>query len=492
MDKPFERLAKGSSFMLLSNLVNTMIGALFWLILAKIVEAESIGRIMIVIAFVTSIIGFSANGIQVTLAKYVAEYKAKNMHTYTKRLIKFGIIITLIIGLVVAIILSLLSNYIATYIYNNPSLTILLTFAALTFLPAQSIVAILNGVYQGLHKTQYILIISLIFQALRLLISISLIIYGLKEFGILTGFAIAAFTNSLLGYLIVHRVTKDYNTNDVPNKGEGLKHILSFSGFNYVVSGINTLTSQIGIITLGSYSIEWSAFYGIASLIAQIVGSVIYSVSSILLPVASEELTRNSNRENIRSIFNTVLRIALTFNGFIILLLIIEPNYILSIISRDYIDAATSLRILVIAYMITSINNLMISILNAVNKAKEVAIRSIISSIIIIVLTPLLALLFYMDGAAIALLLGSLTNLILLYIHIKKESFTISVGIFRPVISISIAVGIGYIISSSFNTLYTLLVSVIIYSIASLGLRAVRIEEVRYILNIVFTIIKHR
>ncbi|HKG70635.1 MAG TPA: hypothetical protein VKA87_01995, partial [Nitrososphaeraceae archaeon] len=55
---PFRKFATGSYFLVLDNLVNFVIGAVFWLVLAKIVDPVSIGQSMVVVAFATTIIGF--------------------------------------------------------------------------------------------------------------------------------------------------------------------------------------------------------------------------------------------------------------------------------------------------------------------------------------------------------------------------------------------------------------------------------------------------
>jgi stage V sporulation protein B len=95
MDKPFHRLAKGSSYLLLGNVTSSIVGAIFWIILAKIIDAQYIGASMVVVALMTTLVAFTGSGIQQALAKYVAEYNANKDYAKAKRVIRLGLIVSL-------------------------------------------------------------------------------------------------------------------------------------------------------------------------------------------------------------------------------------------------------------------------------------------------------------------------------------------------------------------------------------------------------------
>ena len=499
MDNQFERLARGSLYLLLGDITASIVGAVFWIILARMLDSVHIGQAMIVIALMTSIIAFIGSGVQTALAKYIAEYNAKGNYKESRRIIKIGLIISLLIGTVVGIILFLLSDNISIIYSSGEGIAFLISLASLSYVPANVIVASISSIYTAYHKTQYVLLTAVIFQASRLIASITLVMYGFEALAIIAGFSIASIINSALGYIIMQRVSKHYikDIKDVKERGEdveandlnkvSVKALLTFSGYNYIATGLRTLRNQIGVLTVGAYSIELSAFYGISSLIASVVGQVMISIASMLLPTVSEEIVKG-NRDGVKHLFSIAMRIALVLNGFLALLLLIEPTYILRMISHSYVEASVALRILVIAYLIGSTSNLMASMLNAVNRAKDIAVRESISSTIIVVLTPLLVPILGMEGAAIALLVGSLSNLVLLYMVIRRQGFALSMSVYRAALSIAVAFTLGYILLIVYgSTLIALILALSVHMLFSLAVKAITRKEISTIISVIIT-----
>lgn len=501
-DKPFTKLARGSYFLLLSNITNSVIGALFWIVMAKLVSSTDIGNAMIVIALVTAIIGFTGNGISITLSKYVAEYRANQMYKAFMKLIRLGLILALVISTTIALVLSLLSDSIAFNIYNNNDISILIFIAALAYLPSQTIISALSGIYQGMHKTHYVTLTSAVFQGVRFVIALTLILfYSLNDIAIIVAFSVSSPISSLLAYIILLKEVKNEvrmevnhdniinnkksNNRDNDNTNIKIKDVLTFSGFNYIAVGMRTLRNQIGVISIGAHIIEWSAFYGISNTIAMVVGNVLLSVSGTLLPTLSEEVSKG-NRDNAIRTLNLALRLALVLNGFIALLILIGPKYILAIISNSYVEASDALRILVLAYIINSTSFLLSSLLNAINKARDIAFRESIASITIIVLTPILASIIGIEGAALALLIGSFINLVLTYLIIRRYGFSLAINTIKPVVSIALAFIIGYIIlESSYNALIAFTIALALHAITSLAIKAITKKEINSILSII-------
>ncbi len=493
MDNPFERLARGSLYLLLGNITTSIVGAVFWIILAKMLDSVHIGQAMIVIALMTSIIAFTGSGVQTALTKYIAEHNAKGEYKESRRIINIGLIISLLIGTVVGIILFLLSDSISMIYSSSEGIALLISLASLSYIPANAIVASISSIYTAYHKTQYVLLTTVIFQASRLIASIALAVNGFEALAIIAGFSIASIINSVIGYIIMRRISKHYvrkergedvkvEADDSKNKFN-IKALLTFSGYNYIATGLRTLRNQIGVLTIGTYSVELSAFYGISSLIANVVGQVMISIASMLLPTVSEEIVKG-NRDGVKHLFSIAMRIALVLNGFLVLLLLIEPTYILRMISHSYVEASDALRILVIAYLINSTSNLMASMLNAINRAKDIAMRESISSAIIVALTPLLVPILGIEGAAIALLVGSLSNLVLSYMLISRQGFTLSMNVYRAPLSIVVAFTLGYILLIVYsNALIALILALSVHMLFSLAVKAITRKEISTIIS---------
>jgi O-antigen/teichoic acid export membrane protein len=441
---------------------------------------------MVVIALVTSVIGFAGYGVQVTISKYISEYNAKNMQNISRKVLMLGVKLALIVSCSVGISLALLSENISTLAYQNPSLSILLTFAVLTFLPSQTIVAALVGAFQGSQRMKYVVFIDLVYQSVRIAVAVALVFSGFSSFGILVGFSVASIIASFLGY--TYFIPKTVPRSDKQEEiNESLKHIMKFSGLNYFAVGMRTLSAQMGVVILGTQNFEWAAFYGLSVLISNVVGGILLAVSRAMLPTASEQWVRGNKTEFTR-VFNTAIRISLLISGFAFLVLMIDPGYVLKLISESYVEAATALRILALAAVVNSLAAIMISILNAANRASEVARIGVISSTITIVLTFVLVPLISLEGAAIAMVVGSLWSLGLSAVMLKrKEQLSPSTkSVIRPSISVLIAFLIGYMLFLLWNNVVLAVVVAILCYCGLARLSGVTTEsELKYLFSIV-------
>lgn len=431
--KSFEKLAKGSYYLILDNIVNLSLGALFWIVLAKLIDAAPLGQAMVAVAFATSVIGFAGYGVQVTISKYMSEYNAKGMPQVSRRILSLGIKLALIVSASVAVAIAILSGQIASEAYRDPSMAILLMLAVLTFLPSQTVVSALMGAYQGAHMMKYALLTDSAYQIIRMGVAVFLVLSAFSAFGIILSFAVASIVASVLGYVyFVPRLFRQTST--LPGQAStqdgseirGLRQIIKFSGHNYAAVGMKTLTAQIGVLIIGTQNFELAAFYGLSVLIANLVGGILNAVSRAILPTATEQWA-TGNKGSFGSTLDAGIRLSMLISGIGFVVLFVAPNEVLGLISEQYIEASSALRILVVASIIYSLGAILTSILNAANRAAEVAKIGLSSSGITIALTFILTPFLYIEGAAIAMLVGAVASLALSVISLKlKENLTIS------------------------------------------------------------------
>ncbi len=487
-DKSFEKLARGSYYLVLSSITNLTIGALFWIVLAKITDPVILGQVMVVIAIATSIIGFAGYGVQVTISKYISEYNARNMIDNSRKVLQLGLKIALIVSGSAALCIALLSGHIASTAYQNPSLAPLIIFVVITYLPAQTVIASITGAFQGSHKMQYNFLTYLIYELARLAIAVTLVLYGLGSFGILIGFAVASIAVSLLGYTcMIPKVVPRSRAGTEEKVDHRVKHILTFSGLNYFSVGMRTLSAQIGVLILGTLNFEWAAFYGVSVLIANVVGGISLAISKAMLPTASEQWAKGKSDE-FKGVLNAAIRISLLLAGVGFLVFMINPSYVLGLLSESYTGASSALRILVISSIINAVGAIMISMLNAANRAYAVAKIGLVSSASAIALTFVLAPLIGIEGAATAILVSSLSNLVLSTVMLKrKEHLTVSVkSVTKPLVSILVGLVVGYALYNlSDNIIISVALALLSYAGFSVIYRVMDRTELKTILAIV-------
>lgn len=486
--KSFEKLAKGSYFLILDNIVNLSLGALFWIVLAKLIDAAPLGQAMVAVAFATSVIGFAGYGVQVTISKYMSEYNARGMPRVSRRILSLGIKLALVVSASVAAVIALLSGYIATDIYRDSSMTLVLVLAVLTFLPSQTVVSALMGAYQGAHKMKYALMSDSIYQVIRLGVAVFLVMASLGSFGIILSFAVASIIASVLGYLyfvprLFEKRVSDQEAAASENGSEvtGIRQIIKFSGHNYAAVGMKTLTQQIGVLIVGTQDFELAAFYGLSVLISNLVGGVLNAVSRALLPTATEEWTRG-NKEGLGRTLDIGIRLSMLISGIGFLVLMVQPDQVLGLISDQYVEASSALRILVVSSIIYSLGAILTSMLNAASRASEVAKIGIISSGITIVLTFILTPIMYIEGAAIALLVGSAASLIMSVVSLKqKENIMISAkSTLKPASAMIAGVAIAFgVMALNQNMILSLTVGLACYVAISFAIRVTTRKEIR-------------
>ncbi len=403
MDKPFKSLAKGSFFLLLQNMSNLIMGALFWIILAKLLDPESLGYAMIATAFALSIIGFLGLGINITISKFISASNAKQEYS-TRAIYKSGNTLGVISAIIATTALILSANYIAEYLYNNSRLFPLFVIISF-FIPPQIFLSVLRGVYEGEQKPKYTLYTEVAFQIIRICIAIILVLTGFKEIGIILAFIISSLGAYTIGYInFLPKVLHKDSNNTIK-----ISSLIRFASMNYLNSGLRVLSNQIGVIFVGIQSIEWSAFYGLSILIGNVIGGTFQALARALLPTASAEYI--NNKLTYAKLLNISLRVSLSLSGFLLLVILLEPATILNLIGRDYIEASLSLRILALASILNALSFVMSSMLNAANRENLVGIIGLISYSTSIILTPILVTIIDLEGAALALLIGAILSL---------------------------------------------------------------------------------
>jgi stage V sporulation protein B len=491
---PSHKITVGSYFLIIDQIINYGLGFIFWFMLAKLVAPEALGQVLVVTASATAVLGFTGYGSQITTSKYVAEYNARGMPNVSKKIFSMGLRIGLIVSASAAIIFFLLSNLLANSFYHDSSLIPLIIVAMIIFLPSQTILACINGAFQGMQKMKYTALADSVFQVSKILISVVLIFLGFGSFGIICAFALGSLITAAIALKLVRKLLLDNpqkkKEEDLPN----LRHVIRFSALNYFSVGISILSLQICYMLLGSqHNFSSVAVFGISALIAGIVGGVTESVGRAILPTTSEK-TEGRNEQDLSVAVNSAFRLSIVLSGFIYIVLLISPAQVLSLLSKEYAAASQVLGILVLTAIGSSLTTFIYFMLNGMGKPQWVARISIISSSMEIGLAFLLVPYFGIWGASIALLVGVLAgDFLAIYYTRELESLNMSYSnIYMPLLTVASAIAIGYaaLTLSSNNTYTALLMSISSYLFLIKTFKVASLSELRQLLQVVYKMIK--
>ncbi len=495
-NRPLHKITVGSYFLIIDQVINYGLGFVFWFTLAKLVAPETVGQVLVVTASATAVLGFAGYGSQLTTSKYIAEYNAREMTNVSKKIFFMGLKIGLVVSASAAIIFFLLSDYLANSFYHDSSLTPLIIVAMAIFLPSQTILACINGAFQGMQKMKYTALADSIFQVSKILISVVLIFLGLGSIGIISALALGSLITISIGLKLVRKLLvdnplkkKNEEEEDVPN----LRHVMRFSALNYLSVGMSILSLQICYMLLGSqHNFSSVAVFGISVLLSGIVGGVTESVGRAILPTTSEK-REDGDEQDLSVAVNSAFRLSIVLSGFIYIVLLIAPEQVLSLLSEEYAAASQVLGVLILVAIGTSLTSFIYFMLNGMGKPQWVARISIIVASIEIGLAFLLVPNFGMWGASIALLVGILaSDFLAIYYARKLETLNMSYSnICMPLLTVASAISIGYavLILSSNNTSIALLMSIASYFLLIRAFKVASRSELRELLQALYKII---
>jgi O-antigen/teichoic acid export membrane protein len=182
---------------------------------------------------------------------------------------------------------------------------------------------------------------------------------------------------------------------------------------------------------------------------------------------------------------NTAVRISTMISGFGFIILVIDPTYFLNLISDKYVEAALALRILAASAIITAMASIFTSLLNASNRAKDVAKIGFISSMIGIALTLILPQFIGLEGAALAFLTSSIINLSLALLALKKEKITASSrSMIRPFVAIISGILVGQVFVFFNQILLGIIIAIVCYIGFCIAYRVTTRVEIKKLISI--------
>lgn len=491
-NRPLHKITVGSYFLIIDQIMNYGLGFVFWFTLAKLVAPETVGQVLVVTASATAVLAFAGYGSQITTSKYIAEYNAREMPNVSKKIFFMGLKIGLVVSASAAIIFFLLSDYLANSFYHDNSLTPLIIVAMAIFLPSQTILACINGAFQGMQKMKYTALADSVFQVSKILISVVLIFLGLGSIGIISALALGSLIAVSVGLKLVRKLLLGNplkkKEEDLPN----LRHVMRFSTLNYLSIGMSFLSLQICYMLLGSqHNFSSVAVFGISVLLSGIVGGVTESVGKAILPTTSEK-REDGDEQDLSVAVNSAFRLSIVLSGFIYIVLLIAPEQVLSLLSKEYAAASQVLSILILVSIGTSLTSFIYFMLNGMGKPQWVARTSIIYSSMEIGLAFLLVPYFGMWGASITLLVGTLaSNFLAIYYVRQLETLNMSYSnICMPLLTVTSAISIGYaaLILSSNNTSIALLLSIASYLLLIRAFKVASRSELRGLLQALYKI----
>jgi O-antigen/teichoic acid export membrane protein len=405
-----DSLYRNSIFIMLSTIVSSGVGFIFWKINTGLFPPSQIGIATTIIAGCQLLTNLSLLGINQSIIRFLPQSKMKS------RLISSSIITVGIAAVLAAttyvLILPLISPALAFIHYNAG---VALAFIILTTISGINIFT--DSIFIALKKAGYILTESIFMGISRLILPFILIWMG--AFGIFT-----AFIGSMIASLIVTIVglaKNGVNFDLIYDKVE-MQTIWKFSSSNYIAALFgSSIPLLLPTLITNILTPADAAFYYIALMISNVIAIIPLSTSNALYAELTHDITNLYHLllKSLQAIFSMMLPIIIS--------LIIFAKPILSLFGKEYSESAVSLLImLVLSTIPLAIRNITCCCLRVFGAMKEFIIIEVITAVSIIGLSVVLMKEMGIVGIGFAWLITyTFTAGLFTYFTIKKYKFAI-------------------------------------------------------------------
>jgi len=288
-------IAKGSAYLVTERMVNTVIRAVAFAFIARILTQTEMGvtvalTLTLSVGQLLSDLGFSSG-----LAKYIAEYRGRNAD-YSPLLFSGFLIKTLIAGSI-AVTCAVASQQLSELLLKSGEYAILFQLLSIYLLLA-CINMTMNSFLLGLNRIREMAILNVVAVFTRQISMVALLMYGYGLAGLTTGWIFGDLIYIILSASIIvkGKHVRKYSTREIT------PHLKMLAKFSWPLLLVNivvflyswfdraVLLAYVPLSELGIYNVAFQAF------------SVLYlipgALSTALFPYYSEQYGRNKH-ENI-------------------------------------------------------------------------------------------------------------------------------------------------------------------------------------------------
>lgn len=367
-----------SFFIMLTFVVSSGIGFVFWILAAKVYSAEYVGLNTALISSMTLIASISLLGFDQSIIRFFPEMDKS-------RIFSTSLIVTFVFTTLIWII------YIEGIDLWSPDLSIIkdVAFIFYIFLISNVFMNLSGSAFLALRKSKYYFVQNVITGS-RLLLLFPFIIFG--SLGIFNSFGVSftlatIFSLILLYKLGIHPKKMDKNI---------LKKSYRFSAGNYLFGLLTGTPSLIlSIVVLNVLGAEQTAYYYISLTIV----SVLYIIPSSF---STSVFVEGSHGEPLRkNVLKSIYSIAILLIPSSILLYILAP-FLLSLIGSNYLNALGIFRLMILTAFGLIFYNIFISIKKIQKDMKGLLFIGILYAISLLGLSYVLMLKYGLIGVGYA------------------------------------------------------------------------------------------
>jgi O-antigen/teichoic acid export membrane protein len=431
---------KNSAFGIIAAIISKVGGALFIILIARLLLPKLFGIYSLVISIIIIILTFADFGLNGTVVRYVSKALGKENFGKARAYIRYTLKLKLLLLLILTLGILVFSKFLAYDLYKNPLLFYPLLFSSF-YIIIESLRAFFGNLFLAIKNLRPIPPLEFLHQILKMgfaAVAIFFLSDSFKIAGIFIASAMAGAIIVIFMFFLLFKRNKKLFFGK-PKKIENTK-ILNYLKFMSIASISLVFFGSIDTLMLGLFvdSIYLGYYRAALGLILTI--AAIFSFSAILLPIFTQINNQRFQRGFEKTFrYAIILTIPSFFGG-----VILSKYLIFTLYGLEYMPAIYSLYVLSPLIIIAPLVALYSTIFQSKAKVKTLA-KSIFWALILNLILNIIFILIFLRisqesailGAGIATVISRVFLLGCLMIKAKSQMKLnlIKKDIFKPIIA---------------------------------------------------------
>jgi O-antigen/teichoic acid export membrane protein len=401
-----DSLYRNSIFLMLNNLIMSLLGFFFWIVNARLYSSEQVGIGTTLISVSMLISSFSILGLDSGLIRYLPTSERKN-----KKINTSFTLVALISLLITVIYLIFIKTFSPKLLFVRENIIFSLLFVLFVIL--SSLNTIIESVFIAYRSSKYVLIKNTISSIAKLILPLALLALG--AYGIFTANGISIAIGFLFSFIFLI-LRFSYSPRLFIDRSV-VKKMTKFSLGNYTAGLLGGLhTTVLPILITNIIGAKFSAFYYMAIMVAGILYFIPSATSQALFAEGSyidDELRIHIKKAIV--ITSLILIPA-------IIILVFFGKYILLAFGKEYsAEGFRLLQLFAVSAVFIAVKNICGAILKIKNKIKEIIFIDLLTAVSILGLSYFLMPLYALKGIEIAWISGHAVTAVIFLIITKKN-----------------------------------------------------------------------
>jgi O-antigen/teichoic acid export membrane protein len=392
---------------------------------------------------------FAVFGLNTGVIRLTSKYNTRRDPGSVKGTLLSGMAITAVLSAAIVLAIVVLAPFLARRVFDNVEGIDLVLRIHFLGLPFFALMMIATGYTQGLKTLKYSALVELIVRPLiRLAVILVLFLAGLKLFAVVFGSIISFLLAAALAFYFGMKISSfDFRKTSTKLV---TRELFFYSVPLVLARFMNVTISRSNTILVGFFKDSTSTgLFGAAIMLSPFISLSLISFGKIFAPVISE-LWEKGELSELEKTFKTVSKWVLSLGYPIFLIIMLFAPSLLKVFGDDFVNAATTLRLLAIGQIVNAAVGPAGFILSMTGRQKLNMVNSIGLAALNIALNIILIPSYGIAGAALAttIALGLLNVARVIEVKILYGFTPFRRDIYKPLLAGTIALLLFYLLKT--------------------------------------------